>query len=134
MIDDMEQSFPGNKRIIDLTCSELITLLRQYVVAELLPKLEPVPPLEEGKVHPATGLPEGPEDEVNSDRAREILRTKAYPISVPYLDKLRKKPHWDMTGRNIGGSGLPYKLIGRRALYKVKDLLTFRENPQAFLK
>ncbi len=133
MTSEVDFAIPGDKRIIDLTYAELIIGLRQDIVSEALAKVEAVPPLEEGKVHPATGLPEDPEDEVDSNRAREILRSKARPISVPYLDVLRKKPKWDITGRNIGGAGLPFKLIGRRAMYKVKDLLTYRENHKAFL-
>lgn len=126
-------SFPPDRRLIDITYGELITGLRNDVLAEALAKVEPVPALEEGKVHPETGVAEAPDDEVNSDRAREILRSKAMPISVPTLDKYRKKPHFDMTGRNVGGRGLPYKMIGHRAMYKVKDLILLRNNPKAFL-
>ncbi len=130
---DPELTFHPDRRIIDLTYGEFIMGLRKDVVAELLTKVQAVPALEEGKVHPETGLPEAPEDEVNSYRDREILRSKVQPISVPTLDKYRKKPEFDITGRNIGGFGLPFKLIGRRAMYKVKDLLIFRNNHKAYI-
>lgn len=135
LIDNkLELTLSPNTRIIDVTYGELIYALRHDILKELSAKPEPVPALEEGKVHPETGLPEAPEDEVNSDRAREILRSKTFPISVPTLDKYRKKPQWNMTGHNVGGRGLPYKMIGHRAMYKVKDLILLRNNPKAFLK
>ncbi|WP_147275682.1 hypothetical protein [Adhaeribacter pallidiroseus] len=61
----------------------------------------------------------GPEEEVTSQHTRKILYSKVNPIAVPPLAAYPQKPDFDLTGRNNSDKGLPFKLIGRHAMYRV---------------
>lgn len=130
MLDNLQ--FPADKRLIDLTYGELVMGLNQDVLAEALKNVKPVT-ITDVDVHPDTGLPEGPDEYVDNERAIEIIRTKGNPLSKASLAKYRQRPYKDRFGLNVGGYGLPYEVRGKRCMYKVSDLLAIRSDLHYFV-